>query len=870
MKKILINATQKEELRVAIIDGQKLIDLDIETPSSQRKKGNIYKGTIARIEPGLDAVFVDYGDPKHGFLPFREIAQAYYKNKTGGRNDVASIGKALNQGQAMLVQVQREGRGGKGAALTTFISLAGRYTVLMPNSPRSGGVSRRMDDKKRDETRELLAQLDIHDGESVIIRTKGAGQEPKLLQKDLDRIRGLWDSIVATAKGRTAPFLVYEESNIVICALRDHFSDDTEDIIIDNEDVLSDARKFIELVMPQHLDKLKLYKDPVPLFNRYHIESEIETAFDREITLPSGGSIVFDNTEALLSIDINSGRATKGSNIEETALTTNLEAAEEIARQLRLRDLGGLIVIDFIDMASAGNRRAVENRLYKTTAQDQARVQFERISRFGLLEMSRQRMRPSLSESSHLVCPRCNGKGFIRTLESSALSTLRMMEEEAMKEKTSAVVAQLPTETTTFLLNEKREQINAIEKRHNVTLMIVPDIHMQIPHFKIQRHRADDRENHGKHSYEMIPERKPTLPHASKAPRPQQTTDAPAVNFLMDSKARPRRGAKSLVKRFLSLFLKGKPAKEEPKGQSRENGRRRRRRGGRSQGTQRSERTDASRRTNGRAQPAEARPPNDRPNDRRNRQQIGAGQSDEPSGTGTRRSRRSRQSSPARHRSQKPASATDERRPDRPQPDAAFDRADDYPPPRDKATGGTVFTPPMPTLPSVPPSPDDVKDVIKDAAEKPPRHETPSQPKPHAGAETAAADTSNETFATQPGKPADEPRFEQSAHQAPGQERVTGSDATKQNQPSPYVPPNFAKPANLTQVETKTDASKPQAADSTSTSSGTDAPPAQTPAGVANETLPSGTSAGTSAPGNPPEKTPEAGTPNPSGPKHFP
>ncbi len=859
MKRILINATQKEELRVAIIDGQKLIDLDIETPSSQRKKGNVYKGSITRVEPGLDAVFVDYGDPKHGFLPFREVAQAYYKNKTGGRNDVESIGKALNQGQALLVQVQREGRGGKGAALTTFISLAGRYTVLMPNNPRSGGgVSRRMDEKKRDKTREILAQLDVRDGESVIIRTKGAGREPKLLQQDLDRIRNLWDSIIAAAKGRPAPFLVYEESNIVICALRDHFSDDTEEIIIDNEEVFEDARKFINLVMPQHLDKLKLYQEPVPLFNRYHIESEIETAFEREITLPSGGSIVFDNTEALLSIDINSGRATKGKNIEETALNTNLEAAEEIARQLRLRDLGGLIVIDFIDMVSAGNRRAVENRLYQTTSQDQARVQFERISRFGLLEMSRQRMRPSLSESSHLACPRCNGKGFIRTLESSALSTLRMVEEEAMKEKSSGVVAQLPTEVTTFLLNEKREQINEIEKRHNVTLMIVPDIHMQIPHFKIQRYRISDEENRGKHSYEMIPKRKPSLPHAQSVPNPQRKNDVPAVNLFVDSKAPPGLRAKNLVRRFFSLFTGSKPVKEEQASQSPES--RRRRRGRRSQGAQRSERADASRRPDDRA----------RSGNERGKQQADAERNGDPSQQRTERSRRRRRS----QRSSAPATHADQVQdapPDR-SPDRNHGRGGNRPSPQDKTAERTASAPPMPTLPPVPPPDDVVRDVIKGATEKSPQPEAPAA-QPDAAADKPQPE---QKFEQRPGQsPGQSPgqvseqASGQSLEQKPEQRHETSDAATKQNQPSPYVPPRFSKPANLTQVETKPATGKPPATDSAPTrpdapvSSGSESSAAQPPGGTAPMNQ-------TPVTGNPPANPPEAGAPQAPGPKQVP
>ena len=584
MKRIYINATQKEELRVAIVDGQKLIDLDLETSSAGRKKGNIYKGVISRVEPGLDAVFVDYGDPKHGFLPFREISQAYFKNKTaGGRNNSQAIAKALRQGQALLVQIQREGHGGKGAALTTFLSLAGRYLVLMPNSPRAGGVSRRMDDKVRDTTRQALSQLNIREEEGVIIRTKGAGRDVDLLRYDLDYLRTLWDSIVAAAKGRTAPFLVYEESNIVICALRDHFDDNTEEIIVDDADVFADACNFVNLVMPQHIDKIKLYQEAVPLFSRYHIEVQIETAFDREITLPSGGSVVFDRSEALLSIDINSGKATRGSNIEETALSTNLEAAEEIARQLRLRDLGGLLVIDFIDMFSQENRKKVENRLHEETRQDPARIQLERISRFGLLEMSRQRIRPSLSESSYMVCPRCSGRGSIRTLESSALATLRMMEDEAVKEKSGRIVAQLPLEVTSFLLNEKREKINEIETRHGVQLMIVADPQMEIPHFQIRRYRNDDATSRDKYSYELATERKTHLPEPrSKADNSHaRPAVGPAVNFMKLEKPAEKSKDSKISIFFSSLFRKKQPQETEDGTREASSSSRRRRRGGR-------------------------------------------------------------------------------------------------------------------------------------------------------------------------------------------------------------------------------------------------------------------------------------------------
>ena len=493
MKKILINATQKEELRVAIIDGKKLIDLDIDTLSSERKKGNIYKGKIARIEPGLDAVFVDYGEPKHGFLPFREIAPAYYKNnQSGGGKDNATTAKSLRQGQSLLVQVQRETRDNKGAAMTTFISLAGRYLVLMPNSLRPGGVSRRVGEKDRNAMRETIEQLDTGDSKAgIIARTQGVGRNPEALQQDFDNLKKLWDSTVTAAKTRPAPFLVYQESNIAICALRDHFSDDIEKIMIDNEKVFQDARDFVQLVMPDQVEKLNLYQEPVPLFQYYGIEDQIEAAFHRRITLPSGGSLVLDHTEALLSIDINSGKATKAGNIEETALNTNLEAVDEIALQLRLRDLGGLIVIDFIDMESATHRRMVEDRLYKATCTDQARVRFEKISRFGLLEMSRQRLRPSLSESNHITCPRCEGKGVVRNLESSALAALRMLEKEASGENSAYVIAHLPIETASFLLNKKRMKINEIEIRHNVKLVVIPDAHTHTPNIQIQK-RIDD------------------------------------------------------------------------------------------------------------------------------------------------------------------------------------------------------------------------------------------------------------------------------------------------------------------------------------------------------------------------------------------
>ena len=552
MKKILINAAQKEELRVAIIDGKKLIDLNIDTLSSERKKGNIYKGKIARIEPGLDAVFVEYGEPKHGFLPFREIAPAYYKNNQPDGTNNATVAKGLRQGQSLLVQVQRENRENKGAAMTTFISLAGRYLVLMPNSPRPGGVSRRIGEKDRNSMRDMLAQLNTGDDKlGIIARTQGVGRNLEALQQDFDNLKKLWDSVVTTAKSRPAPFLVYQESNIAICALRDHFSDDIEKIMIDNEKIYQDARDFIQLVMPEQAEKLNLYQEPVPLFEHYDIEDQIEAAFHRTIPLPSGGSLVLDHTEALLSIDINSGKATKAGNIEETALNTNLEAAEEVALQLRLRDLGGLIVIDFIDMESMTNRKKVEDRLYKATRVDQARVQFDRISSFGLLEMSRQRLRPSLSESNHVTCPRCEGKGIVRNLESGALMALRMMEKEAIGENGNHVVAHLPIETASFLLNRKRGKINEIEMRHNVKLVVIPDAHISTPNIQIQKHVGNE--------HFRKPERKhKPLAHRHYLSHDEKKEDAPVLGFLHGA-AKPARKPGFLSRVFASLPLgKGK------------------------------------------------------------------------------------------------------------------------------------------------------------------------------------------------------------------------------------------------------------------------------------------------------------------------
>ena len=503
MKRILVNATQQEELRVAMVDGQKLYDLDIEVPSKEQKKANIYKGIVTRVEPSLEAVFVNYGVERHGFLPFKEISKSYFKGHDTPPGERPPIKDLISEGQELVVQVEREERGNKGAALTTFISLAGRYLVLMPNNPRAGGVSRRIEGEDRKEVREALNQVTIPSGMGAIVRTAGVGRTAEELGWDLEYLQKIWNAIQNAAGQQSEPFLIYQESNAMIRALRDHFRNDINEIIVDDKKVYQDAHNFLQQVMPHNLRKLKLYEDHVPLFNRYQIEAQIESAFQREVSLPSGGAIVIDHTEALLSIDINSARATKGSDIEQTALHTNLEAAEEIARQLRLRDLGGLIVVDFIDMLANKNQREVENRLREAVKVDRARIQIGRISRFGLLEMSRQRLRPSLGESSQIVCPRCSGQGTIRTSESLALAILRLLEEEAMKEKTGKVIAKVPVDVGTFLLNEKRVSLQEIEARHKVDLIIVPQASFETPAFSVQRVRADDKENVDKTSYEL-------------------------------------------------------------------------------------------------------------------------------------------------------------------------------------------------------------------------------------------------------------------------------------------------------------------------------------------------------------------------------
>lgn len=502
MKRMLFNATQSEELRVAIVDGQKLIDLDIEHAGKEQRKSNIYKGVITRIEPSLEAAFVDYGTDRHGFLPFKEISRSYFQDKPEGR---ARIQDVIKEGQEVIVQVDKDERGSKGAALTTFISLAGRYLVLMPNNPRGGGVSRRIEGEDRNELRDTMAQLEVPNGMSIIARTAGIGRTAEELQWDLNYLTQLWQAIEDASNFQPGAYLIYQESSLVIRAIRDYFSADIGEILIDTADVHEQALQFMNHVMPGNVTRVKLYQDEIPLFSRFQIEHQIESAFSREVRLPSGGAIVIDHTEALVSIDVNSGRSIKGADIEQTAFNTNLEAAEEVARQMRLRDLGGLVVIDFIDMENQRNQRDVENALRDALHHDRARVQMGKISRFGLLELSRQRLRPSLGETNHMTCPRCNGTGHIRGIESTALHILRITQEEAMKDNSAIIQVQLPVEAATFLLNEKRADIHKIEQRTGVEVILIPNIHMETPNYNIVRIRHDDvNEETTQASYKMV------------------------------------------------------------------------------------------------------------------------------------------------------------------------------------------------------------------------------------------------------------------------------------------------------------------------------------------------------------------------------
>ncbi|MGX5914090.1 ribonuclease E [Aliidiomarina sp. Khilg15.8] len=533
MKRMLINATQQEELRVALVDGQKLYDLDIESPGHEQKKSNIYKGKITRVEPSLEAAFVDYGADRHGFLPLKEIARTYFPSnyKFEGRPNIKDV---IKEGQQVIVQVDKEERGQKGAALTTFISLAGSYLVLMPNNPRAGGISRRIEGDERTQLKEALSTLELPDGMGLIVRTAGVGKSAEELAWDLKVLLHHWQAIEEAAQARPAPFLIHQESNVIFRAIRDYLRRDIGEILIDDETIFERAKEHINLVRPDFLQRVKLYQGDVPLFNHYQIESQIESAFQREVRLPSGGSVSIDPTEALTSIDINSAKATKGGDIEETALHTNLEAADEIARQLRLRDVGGLIVIDFIDMTPPRHQREVENRLKDALKQDRARIQTARISRFGLMEMSRQRLRPSLGESSNHVCPRCNGQGTIRSNESLALSILRLIEEEALKENTAQVNAQVPIDVATYLLNEKRNSVLDTEVRHKVRVLVIPNPNLETPHFDVQRLRDDEMEDF--HSVELI-QQSEARGVVIAPPGKERTTDEPALKTLVAPEA---------------------------------------------------------------------------------------------------------------------------------------------------------------------------------------------------------------------------------------------------------------------------------------------------------------------------------------------
>ncbi len=562
MKRMLINATQPEEVRVALVDGQRLYDLDIESTAREQKKSNIYKARVIRIEPSLEAAFVDYGSERHGFLPFKEIARALYKPEQADkpRSGRLSISDVISEGQEFIVQVEKEERGNKGAALSTFISLAGRYLVLMPNNPRAGGVSRQIEGSDRSEAKDAMSGLEIPEGMGLILRTAGIGKSSEELQWDLNYLSQLWGAISTAAAERPAPFLIYQESDVIIRAIRDYLRKDINEIWIDDAEVHKRCHDFMSQVMPHNLEKLKLYTDNDPLFTRYQIEYQIESAFSREVRLPSGGAVIIDHTEALISIDINSARATKGSDIEETALNTNREAAEEIGRQLRLRDIGGLIVIDFIDMLNTRNQREVENTMRESLRMDRARVQIGRISRFGLLEMSRQRLRPSLGESSHIPCPRCDGQGTIRDVESLALSVLRIIEEEAMKDMTAKIIVRVPVDAATFLLNEKRQPISEIQHRLDVDILVIPDPSMVTPQYLVQRVRLTEVKSDGNNqlaSYLLKAEEKDNLNNDLINTHKKPPVERPVVKQFTPEAPAPTAGKQNktgLIKRLLKLF----------------------------------------------------------------------------------------------------------------------------------------------------------------------------------------------------------------------------------------------------------------------------------------------------------------------------
>lgn len=569
MKRMLINATQPEEVRVALVDGQKLYDLDIEFANRTQKKSNIYRGRVVRVEPSLEAAFVDYGGNRHGFLPLKEISPNLYKKQAEpSQHGRVNIKDAIDEGQEFVVQVEKEERGNKGATLTTMISLAGRYLVLMPNSSRSGGISRQIEGEDRAEAREAMSQLNLPENTALILRTAGIGKSKDELQWDTDYLTTLWDAINKAGTKCSAPFLIYQESEIIIRAIRDYLRTDIAEIWVDDKEVYQRSKEFMEQVMPHNLHKLSFYEETDPLFTRYQIESQIESAFSKEVHLPSGGSLVIDHTEAMISIDINSARATKGSDIEDTAFNTNIEAAEEIARQLKLRDLGGLIVIDFIDMTINKNQREVENCMKDNVRIDRARVQIGKISRFGLLEMSRQRLRPSLGESRHLPCPRCDGQGTIRDIESLALAILRIIEEEAMKDSTARVIVNLPVSVATFLLNEKRQPINELQQRLDVEISVIPSPAMETPHYKIQRiPLSKTNTQHQQASYTLITEVENDVKNTNL--RTHKTAiEQPVVQRIIPKapiiiKKKTNKYARFISKIITALFGSNKEKKEE-------------------------------------------------------------------------------------------------------------------------------------------------------------------------------------------------------------------------------------------------------------------------------------------------------------------
>ena len=678
MKRMLINATQPEEVRVAVVDGQRLQDLDIESPGREQKKGSIYRARVTRVEPSLEAAFVDFGAERHGFLPLKEISRSHVDGGADGASRKTDISDLVREGQEFLVQVDKEERGTKGAALTTFFSLPGRYMVLMPNDPRAGGISRRVEGEDRSALREALSQLAIPDGMGVIVRTAGVGRRQEELQTDIDYLLQLWQAIQRAGDERSAPALIYQENNLVVRAIRDCLREDIGELLIDSEEAFKEAQAFVQQVMPHYGNRVKRYTDDVPLFSRYQIESQIETALGHTVKLPSGGSIVIDPTEALVAIDTNSARATKGADIEETALNTNLEAAEEIARQLRLRDVGGLIVIDFIDMANTRNQRAVESKLREALEADRARIQLGRISHFGLFEMSRQRLRPSLQETTTEVCPRCSGQGRIQDIQSLALTILRVMEEEALKERSSIVRALVPLNVAAYLLNEKRRDVAEIEKRTETHFVIVPNANLETPHYEIQRIRDDNAEAEAEVlSYELADtdaetEQRDRDQERRRNGRPAQE---PAIKPAAPARApvrAGRRGPSLLQRLFAALFGRGtasttnqqRPASAKANGQQH---RRRRGQDTRNRANRRS-RDTATARNEGRA--------------RSSRDQRNTGRSGERQ-RASRRSRADQDRAPRQARDEARSGGSDRGRgrrnaPGRPADDAAAARGSEY------------------------------------------------------------------------------------------------------------------------------------------------------------------------------------------------